>query len=243
ISARIWDRADTTLIDGNLVDTVLFSPFHGMLVANVKVFLEGPFADDTLSTALRAADLVPANQPFTDAPWAYAGTEAVAVVPEDVVDWVMVELRTDTTSASMVGRRAAFLKSNGQVVDMDGISGVTFGAIEAGDYYIVIRHRNHLAVMSAETVPLSSSSGLYDFTAGLDKYYGGEARDLGSSMYAMWGGDADASSDVAALDRTATWNDRNKVGYLLSDVDLSGDVAALDRTMTWNNRNKFSRVP
>jgi hypothetical protein len=243
VSARIWDRADTTLIEGNLVDVVLFSPFHGMLIANVKVFLEGPFVADTLSAFLRAADLVPANQPYTAAPWGYAGTEAVAVVPEDVVDWVLVELRTDTTLVSTVGRRAAFLKTNGQVVDVDGVSGVTFAEVESGDYYIVIRHRNHLTVMSAEAIPLSSSSALYDFTTGLSKYYGGEARDLGSSKYAMWGGDADASGDVAALDRTATWNDRNKTGYLLSDVDLSTDVAALDRSMTWNNRNKFSRVP
>jgi hypothetical protein len=167
----------------------------------------------------------------------------VSAVPEGVVDWVMVELRTDTTLASTVARRAAFIKKDGAIVDLDGTSPVSFPGPSSGSYYIVVRHRNHLAVMSHDAVVLNDASALYDFTTGLDKYFRGDAALLTTGKYGLWGGDADASGDVAALDRTATWNERNQAGYLLSDVDLSGDVAALDRTLTWNNRNKFTRVP
>ena len=55
----------------------------------------------------------------------------------------------------MVGRRAALLKSDGSVVDLDGSSQVKFKGIVPGNYYIVVRHRNHLPIMSANPVNLS----------------------------------------------------------------------------------------
>jgi len=221
------------------------APVAANVVANVKALLQGPYvvAGDTMSAALRGSALVPKAHPYGGAPWNYAGIDTVSAVPEGVVDWVMVELRMGTDSASTVGRRAAFITKTGAIVDLDGTSPVGFSGIGAGFYRIVVRHRNHLAVMSRDSVALSDASALYDFTTGLDKYFGNDAALLTAGKYGLWGGDADASGDVAALDRTATWNLRNQVGYLLPDVDLSGDVAALDRTLTWNNRNKFTQVP
>ena len=47
----------------------------------------------------------------------------------------------------------------------DATSGVIEIEAPAGDYFIVIKHRNHLPVMSANTVSLNgSTSVLYDFT-------------------------------------------------------------------------------
>ena len=60
--------------------------------------------------------------------------------------------------------RAAFIKSDGTIVDIDGTSPVTFTGLPAGNYYMVVRHRNHLAIMTAAAIPLSSSSELYNFT-------------------------------------------------------------------------------
>ena len=64
-----------------------------------------------------------------------------------------------------------FLKSDGTIVDTDGTSPVQFTGLSAGNYYIVIRHRNHLAIMSASAIPLSSSSALYDFTTAQSQAY------------------------------------------------------------------------
>ena len=72
----------------------------------------------------------------------------------DIVDWVLVELRTGTAAGTKVATRAAFLKSDGTIVDTDGTSPVQFTGLSAGNYYIVIRHRNHLAIMSAISNPI-----------------------------------------------------------------------------------------
>ena len=72
--------------------------------------------------------------------------------------------------------RAAFIKSDGTIVDVDGTSPVEFSGAASGDYYVVVRHRNHLAVMSAGVVALSAASTAYDFTTGTDKYYGERRR-------------------------------------------------------------------
>jgi hypothetical protein len=171
----------------------------------------------------------------------------VEIMPNGVVDWVLTELRTGTGAATVVAKRAAFIKSNGAVVDLNGTSTVTFPSIAAGNYYIVLRHRNHLPVMSVGTVPLNASSALYDFTTAMTQAFGASAMigmgTGGTAPFALFGGDADASGDIGALDRSATWNARNQVGYLSSDVDLTGDVGALDRSMTWNNRNVSTKVP
>jgi hypothetical protein len=112
------------------------------------------------------------------------------------------------------------------------------------DYFIVIRHRNHLAVMSASAQSLNSSSAdLYDFTTSSDNYYGSDAKLLESGKYGMWAGDCDGSGGIGAADRNATWNDRTLIGYKSSDCDLSGAVGASDRNITWNNRTKLTRVP
>jgi hypothetical protein len=167
----------------------------------------------------------------------------VTNIPVEVVDWILMELRTGTGADTRLVTRAAFIKANGQIVDLDGTSPVAFGTVATGPYYVVLFHRNHLSVMSHDPVTLSATSALYDFTTGLSKYFGGDAALLDTDVYGLYGGDADASGDVAAFDRMHTWNDRNLVGYLRSDVDLSGYVGALDRSMTWNNRNKSTKVP
>jgi hypothetical protein len=83
----------------------------------------------------------------------------------------------------------------------------------------------------------------YDFTDSLLKYYGEEANTLAGGLYGMVAGDTDGSGTVDANDRSATWNDRNTVGYTGSDCGLTGTVDANDRSVTWNNRNVSTRVP
>jgi hypothetical protein len=212
------------------------------VVVNVMVYLEGPFAEGVMRTDLREAGLLPATQPFNAPPWSYAGMEKVGSFPADVVDWVLVEVRED--SSTVVRRRAGLLTKNGMVVEMDGTSPLQFAGMPSGEYHIVIRHRNHLAIATANPVSLNGASPVYDFSTGMAQAYGTHAQiPLGNGVYGMIAGDADGSNDVNALDRTATWNDRNLAGYLQSDVDLSGDVSAMDRTITWNNRNSSGQVP
>ena len=221
---------------------------HGLVIVNpvtvnLMALLEGPYSSGVMSTALRASGRLPLSHPYAASPWNHAGTEEVTAIPANVVDWVLIELRSGTASSTSVALRAAFLRSDAVIVDLDGTSPVAVPGIANGDFYIVLHHRTHLAAMSASAVPLTNGSALYDFTVAGSQYYGGDAVQLAPNLYGLWCGDADASGGVDALDRSATWNARNQTGYLLTDVDMSGDVTALDRSFTWNNRNIVDHVP
>jgi expansin (peptidoglycan-binding protein) len=131
-----------------------------------KVFLQGPYVSggDSMRTTLRT--FLPRNHPYRGIPWLYTGLDSVTTIPPDVVDWILVQLRTGTAASTTVASRAVFLSKSGMVVDLDGLSPVRFTGVPAGNYYIVIKHRNHLAIMSSIPVPLSSAGAMYDFLAG-----------------------------------------------------------------------------
>jgi hypothetical protein len=195
-----------------------------------------------MSANLAREGLLSLIQPYSASPWHYDGAEELSTIPPDMVDWVLVELRAAPGAWSTIGRRAGLLKTTGEVTDLDGYSHLAFPAVPPGSYYIVVRHRNHIAVMSSEAQELNGATTLYDFTTNAEKCYG-ESVALINGVSAMFAGDADASGGIADPDRDAAWNNRNTTGYQLSDLDLSGDVTALDRAFVWNNRNVGTHVP
>ncbi len=212
------------------------------LSANIKVLLEGSYdAGGMMRTTLNLQEIIPFTQPFNVSPWNYTGTETVSTVPLNVTDWILVELRS--TETTVVDRRAAFLKNDGTLVDLDGVSNIKFPTATAGDYYVVIIHRNHLAVMTKYPVTVSFSPTFYDMTD-IDNVYGTNAmKYMGGVYYGAYTADTDGSGTVNAADRSNTWNQRNLSGYYGTDVDLSGTVNAADRSAVWNNRNLSTQVP
>jgi len=210
-------------------------------VVNIKIFLQGAYANDTMSTAIH--DLIPSTQPYDTAPWNYHGTEHISTIPPDVVDWILIELRSGTLAATKVATRAAFIKNNGTVTDTGGINPLQFHGVSVGDYYIVIYHRNHLAVMSATSVTLTSSSNLYDFSAGLTRYYGGDAKNLDGTNYGMYAGDYSNDGYIDGSDFIGPDNDRYQNGYLRSDLNMDGYIDGSDFVNPDNNRYKSTNVP
>jgi hypothetical protein len=213
-----------------------------------KVFLEGPFIANTMSTYLRDVELLPLNQPFNTAPWNYSGTESAANIPADVVDWILIKLRTAVSGTSEVSARAAFLKNDGNVVDLDGSDQVRFPGIAPGNYYIVICHRNHLSIMSKEAHPLGESATLYDFTTSQQKAYGSNPmKELASGIYGMFAGDGNADGGIDNADKDAVWRFQNGTAYQyekLADFNLDGGIDARDMNLKWRpNLNKSSQVP
>ena len=224
------------------------SPFstdsvEAILSADIKVLLEGSYdAAGQMRTTINLQEQIPLSQPYNTSPWNYTGTESVTSIPANVVDWILVELRgTETTVAD---KRAAFLKNDGTLVDLDGVSNIKFSSAPAGDYYVVVIHRNHLPVMTATKVTISYSPVLYDMRTNSANVYGTNAvKDLGGGYYGIYTGDTDGSRTINAADRSNTWNQRNVSGYNGSDLDLSGTVNAADRSIVWNNRNTSTQVP
>jgi len=220
---------------------------YSATLANLKIFLEGPYdaTSDLMNTTLRDNNYLPLSQPYNTAPWNYNGTESVSSIPADVVDWVLIELRTGTEASTKVSTRAAFVKKDGTVVDLDGTSGVKFEDVSSGDYYVVVRHRNHLDIMTASAITLNSNSALYDFTSGTDKVYGGSAKQLESGVYGMYAGDADGNGQVQTSDKNDYWWPQSgTAGYKSGDFDLNGQVQTSDKNdYWWNNSGVGSAVP
>ena len=215
---------------------------EAILSANIRVFLEGAYVGGQMSTFINTIGYIPLSQPYNTSPWNYTGTETVVSIPVNVTDWILVELRSTTTT--VVERRAAFIKNDGTLVDLDGVSSIKFPTATAGNYYVVIIQRNHISVMTANPVTISYNPTLYDMRTDLSKAYGINAmKSLGGGYYGAYTADTDGSGTVNAADRSNTWNQRNLSGYYGTDVDLSGTVNAADRSTVWNNRNISTQVP
>ncbi|HVO74941.1 MAG TPA: hypothetical protein VMT35_13020, partial [Ignavibacteriaceae bacterium] len=209
---------------------------------NSKIFLEGAFENNGMNTVLRDNGLIPTYQPYKNNPWNYSGTESVNSIPTGVVDWVLIEIRSDTSSASIVSRRAAFIKADGSIVDVDGNRKVAMN-VNAGNYYIVIQHRNHLPVMSANKIALSSSSPLYDFTTSPGQYFGKGAADLGNGKFGMLAGDGNSNGSINFLDYEIVGNNLFQNGYRSEDLDMNGVVNVIDYGKISMNLLKASKVP
>jgi hypothetical protein len=212
------------------------------ITVNLKAYLQGPYvtSSDSMKTSLLQQGYVPLKQPYGGSPWNYSGTDSVTSVPSGVVDWVLVEVRTGTSAASKVATRAAFIKRDGSIVGLDGVSPVAFANLAAGNYYVVVRHRNHLAIMTASAVALSSSSSLYNFTTSQNAAYSTDyglyppMKDLGNGKFGMYAGDVNGDGTVYYL---GPGNDRGALlagiggsvngmasGYISQDVNLDGSA-------------------
>ena len=216
--------------------------------SSITAFLQGSYSGGTMSTALNG--ILPHTQPYNTAPWNYYGGEKVASIPNsDIVDWVLLELRS-LYNGSAVARRAAFINKYGEIVDLDGTSHVDFVGISSGDYYIIIKHRNHLAIMSHNPVSLPNSSA-YDFTTNestdADKYYGTTAGAVelgtGTHIWGMVAGDCNESGYVTAADITPIAQNLDLHEYLNSDVNLSGYTTAADIAPIASNLDYHTQVP
>jgi hypothetical protein len=239
--------------NGNIAHSFTINPIS--ITVNTKVFLEGPYlGSNTMGTELNTGpdEFLENNalsQSYNASPWNYNGIENVAAgffsSHTDIVDWVLIEIKN--SSLVTVGKRAAFLKSDGSIVDLDGTSPVEFKGRPAGDYYIVIRHRNHLAVMSLGTVSLSGSSPLYDFTTGSGQYYGGvsAANEIETGVWGMIAGDGNGNGQVQNNDSEDIWKPDNGLsGYRNSDFNMNGQVQNNDNEDYWKpNNGKGSQVP
>jgi hypothetical protein len=218
---------------------------------NLKVFLEGPFNGVDMNPST-GSGFLPLSQPYNIAPWNYDGTESVDSIPADVVDWVLIELR-DTTEANLatnetiIERHAAFVLNDGKIVDMAGGDTRPWVSTAVTDnLFVVIYHRNHLPVMSAN--PLTESGGVYsyDFTTGNNQAYGTDAqKDLGNGIFGMFGGDANADNTVNDSDKTTSWLlETGSSGYLSSDLNLDGQSNNIDKNEIWlPNKWEDSKVP
>ncbi|MEO8590752.1 MAG: hypothetical protein ABI432_15360 [Flavobacteriales bacterium] len=245
---RDWlDPANTTMqLDGYDPNAV------AVVKVRLKAFLEGPYNTGTgqMNSTLRTVGPVPTTEPYTGSGYVHMGgggettTPAILAVANGnaVVDWVVLELRNANNSSQVVATRSALLQADGDVVAADGTADVVFSTVGAGQYFIAVRHRNHLGIMTAAAVPLSATASPMDLSNGTVPLYGGAAatKTVGSKAV-MFAGDVDRNSVIRYSGQN---NDRDPLlsriggtvptaiatGYFGEDVDLDGVVRYVGAT-------------
>jgi hypothetical protein len=217
--------------DGAVITGTLF---------NIKANLEGPFNGTTMNTDLNTGGFIPLSQPYSGTPWSYAGTETVTAIPNtNVVDWVLLQVRQTTgaagtaTSDSIVAQRAAFVLSNGSIVDLDGASNVLFPMAFEDNIYVVIYHRNHVSMMSATAVPTVSGVYTYDFTTAQSQAYLGGQKAL-TGGFGMYAADGNGDGQVSNFDVFFIWMPEvGMMGYNPGDFDMNTQVQNFDVFFRW----------
>ena len=255
----IWDtgtpgNCEYSDSDGNIILSEYYNgnaTIDGILL-DMKVFFEGPFNVTQMEPNLNP-DFLPLSQPYGTTPWNYTGSESVSSFPDpDIVGWILMELRETTGDAStatdttVIARQAGFILNDGSLVRKNGFSPLDFKLIISHNLYVVIQHRNHLAVMSAS--PLTETGGIYyyDFSTGAEQAYGGANghKELVSGIWGMTGGDGNADGQINMPDiiNVWTWQAGNS-GFLSGDFTMESQVNNIDKNEIWLPNNGDGAQP
>jgi hypothetical protein len=198
----------------------------GFVRANLRAILQGPFssAADSMSRTLNSGGYLASY--FTSTSF-----------PSLTVDSVNIELRDSSSASKSNIRRFApsWLMTNGSIRHfVDTLkSFVEFDTISPGPYYLVIRHRNHLGIMSSSAVNLTASGTFYDFTTGQGKAFGTNPMIQVGSRFCLYAGDANSDGQITTLDFTPWLSAARSAltGYRGTDFNCDGQNTTQDFTM------------
>ncbi len=244
-------------------DPILSSNCIG-IVLDLRVYLQGAMMNpdaigyindiDALDTLmrddLRENAYIPASEPYTALGFEHKGdgggesvTDSATVFgvtgANAIVDWVFVEIRSSIQLDSVITTRSALLQRDGDIVDVDGVSYLTFPNTVAGPYFVSIKHRNHLGVMTVEAGDLSPMVQRFDYVDTSFVSHGTNAMIEKDGRYYMWAGDLSSdqksiyqgpSNDlfnmllkvVSDPDNTEPLVNYISPGYTAADIDLDG---------------------
>ena len=195
-----------------------------------------------MADGLRSGGHIPSSEPYTALGLVHVGGGGETVDPSvlavtgsnAIVDWVFLDLRDKNDNTVVLATRSALVQRDGDIVDTDGTSSVAFDA-PADDYYVSVQHRNHLSVISAAVISLSSTATDVNFTDGTTTTFGTGAQYIDGGVRMLWSGDV---TDDGVVKYVGLDNDRDPIlvdiggsvptatitGYVLSDVNMDGTV-------------------
>jgi hypothetical protein len=250
------------------------SGINKFLLVGSRAFLQGAYdaatglMNDNLRTLPFGSSASTANFPSTDpyrvAPYNTAFTHvnnagvetipnsgvigAVATASDRIVDWVYLELRNLDLSPGndILQTRSALVQRDGDIVDVDGVSPVTFNNLADGNYILAIRHRNHLGLSVDQTSPraVNETKSTTFTTNVIDTRTAGDAQLFGTvaafttashpvltTVNVLWGGNVNSNVNSRyqgpGNDRIVMLSDLGSnelnifTGYLRGDLNMN----------------------
>jgi uncharacterized delta-60 repeat protein len=210
------------------------------------LMLSGPSNGSRMNDHLRSLPSFPLTEPFTAMGYSQAeflpgATIAPSVLTvsgvDAIVDWVVVEMRPASSPSTVLASRAALLHTDGNIVDLDGVSNLEFPGLVPGDYCVAVRSRSHLPVMLSPTTPISYGGiiAIVDFTLASTQIFDDDSREYVNLVMHAVAGDINFDGTVAY---TGAGNDRDLIlqriggvvptntvaGYWPEDVNMDGVV-------------------
>lgn len=237
----------------------------------LKAMLEGPFSS---AAGNRMVSAIPASSiPLY-------GIPHLPVVPgKKVIDWIEVELRTGSPidSVARMGEGAVLfvkdtclLLDDGTVVDRWGSDTIALRYAYGEEskihhYYVVLRHRNHLSVMTKKEFKVTnkrSEAELVDFRDSMNLYHSQNTKledhmkyvtDGRKEIWMMCAGEVNDNKLISIYDpNSVTTHNNGLKGYYLEDVNFDGEIdltrgfgGALDGRdwrIVKKNRNRYTEI-
>jgi len=209
--------------------------------AKIKVLLEGYYDGTTgiMNNNLVQEGLLPTHQPY--ASQNYKGQEQITTPTDQIVDWLLIQLRDADDFNQVVHQKAALLREDGYVLNEDGQEIIDFGLRESDFYYIAIYHKSHLPVISKEPVFFSTIPELLDFTQSDAAIMGTNQVTQKENVYLLSAGDLDGNGVINNQDFNV-WklNASALNSYSPADADGNGIINNLDYNLWKVNSSKVS---
>ena len=204
----------------------------------IDVYLQGAFINPNLGEeSLMRDDLRVASGTYgLTSPYSDSATISDAIQLDDadsdtMVDWIWVELRTADNPNSVIAGKSGILQRDGDIVEVseDRITPLFF-EVSPDAYYIVIKHRNHLSIMTSSPVSLSATTTVVDLVSNSSNIAGGSnaVADMGNGIFAMIAGDYDENGQIQNTDISAVIQELGVSGYNKADLDMNGQVQNSD---------------
>ncbi|WP_420573672.1 hypothetical protein [Kordia sp.] len=178
------------------------------VIVDIDVFLQGALLNpntgeetlmrDDLRTAGAVYDAV---SPYSDGASISLDVGVADNGVNSMVDWIWVELRDANSPTTVIAGQSGVLQRDGDIVDVndDLVTPLTFD-VPAGEYFIVVKHRNHLGIMTSSTITLKQVSTTIDFTDATNEItYGSNAQTtfgMPTNIAAMWAGNVNGDTVV-----------------------------------------------
>ncbi|CAM1345260.1 hypothetical protein [Tenacibaculum amylolyticum] len=234
INFTVGELVTTTNSNGTIT---LNQGFHQeVIILQVKLspitFLQGPLVTSgtiIMDDSLRSNNVLPTTSPYAD------GLTCETTVFDTtgnnaIIDWVWITIRDKNDEAIVLASQSALLQADGDIVATDGTSPVAIN-LPSESYYIAINHRNHLGIMSANAIPLNTSTAttinLSDTTTAV---FGGinSVVDIGNGIFAMIAGDFDENGQIQNTDTNSVIQLLGISGYNNADLDMNTQVQNAD---------------
>ncbi len=221
------------------------------MTLGLKVLLEGSYDENSqlMNDGLRSGNHLPIMEPYSQLSYTQimGGGEQTSIGALQVtgnnaiVDWILVELRDGANPMQLIATQSALLQRDGDIVGADGFSNIVFDNLpEITNAFVVVKHRNHLSVGTANAYPMNQSNTI-DLTNPSTEVFGSNSMmNIGGKMV-LKTGDANHDGLINSVDKNIYWRPQNAMAYnyneFTADFNLDGTVNGVDLNLLWRPNN------